>query len=139
MGNFFEIETMNRFDLKPVGIGIAAISSFAFYRWFKDEGKNGNSAFTTSEQIVDGLDLSDQIILVTGCRHGGIGFHTAKALASRGATVVLHARKQADNDEAIRLIRQEHPDAKLKSVVADLSDLEEVRQMAHKVDKMCDE
>ena len=49
-----------------------------------------NSGFTktsTAEQVTEGLDLSGQIALVTGC-NSGLGFETMRVLALRGAHVL---------------------------------------------------
>ena len=42
---------------------------------------------TTADEVVAGLDLSGQLIVVTGA-NSGIGFHTATALASSGVEAV---------------------------------------------------
>ncbi|MEK6975934.1 MAG: SDR family NAD(P)-dependent oxidoreductase [Candidatus Thermoplasmatota archaeon] len=46
---------------------------------------------STAEDVVRGLDLTGQTILVTGCS-SGLGFETMRVLASRGARVVGAAR-----------------------------------------------
>lgn len=44
------------------------------------------------------LDMKKQIILITGCSHGGIGYATAKHLKDLGHTVFASARQQKDVD-----------------------------------------
>ncbi len=46
---------------------------------------------TTTEQVLEGIDLSGRRALVTGAS-GGLGAETARALASRGARVTIAAR-----------------------------------------------
>lgn len=46
---------------------------------------------STTDEIVDGLDLTGQMVVITGAS-GGLGAETARAIASKGATVVLVAR-----------------------------------------------
>ena len=45
-------------------------------------------ARTTADEVVADLDLSGQLAIVTGA-NSGIGFHTARALASAGARVII--------------------------------------------------
>lgn len=48
-------------------------------------------ADSTAEEVTEGLDLSGQIALVTGC-NSGLGYETMRVLAKRGAHVVGTAR-----------------------------------------------
>jgi len=48
-------------------------------------------AETTTDEVLEGIDLSGRKALVTGAS-GGLGAETARALASKGAAVVLTAR-----------------------------------------------
>jgi WW domain-containing oxidoreductase len=48
---------------------------------------------TTAEEVLAGLGLTGQTILVTGC-NAGIGFETLRALAAHGAHVIGLARSQ---------------------------------------------
>lgn len=49
---------------------------------------------TTAEDVTQGLDLSGQIALVTGCT-AGIGMESMRVLALRGAHVLATGRTQA--------------------------------------------
>ena len=51
-----------------------------------DFGKN-----STADEVLEGIDLSGKLMLVTGCT-SGIGLETMRALASRGAHVREFAR-----------------------------------------------
>lgn len=46
---------------------------------------------TTTDEVLDGIDLTGKKVLITGAS-GGLGAETARALASKGATVVITAR-----------------------------------------------
>lgn len=74
-------------------------------------------------------DLTGKTAIVTGA-NSGIGFETAKALAEKGAEVVLACR----NIEKARIARYEiHSmvrDAKLEIIRLDLADLDSVRKFA---------
>lgn len=67
--------------------------------------------------------------LVTGA-NSGLGFETARALARKGATVVLACRNQNKGDEALARIRTESSEAKVSLLALDLADLRSVREAA---------
>lgn len=66
---------------------------------FKPAGPNGFGYGTTAEQVTQGLDLTGQTILLTGC-NSGIGFETLRVLAKRGAHVVAAARTVEKAEQA---------------------------------------
>ena len=55
---------------------------------------------TTADEAVAGLDLSGQLMIVTGA-NSGIGFHTARALASAGARVIFACRDGTTGADAV--------------------------------------
>lgn len=72
-------------------------------------------------------------VLVTGAT-SGIGWETARLLAGRGDTVIVHAPDQASGDDAIARLTTAGADTlRLRLVVADFSRLDEVRAMAARV------
>ncbi len=71
-------------------------------------------------------DQSGRIAVVTGA-NAGLGFETAKALASRGAEVILACRTESKAQAAIEKIQSETPAGKLVFLALDLSDLSSVR------------
>lgn len=87
---------------------------------------NGKS---TADDVVEGLDLSAQRILVTGA-NTGIGFDTARALAAAGATVIVPCRTQAKSDDTAARIRTALPDARVETGVLDLGDFASVQACA---------
>jgi NAD(P)-dependent dehydrogenase (short-subunit alcohol dehydrogenase family) len=66
------------------------------------------------------LDLTDKIAVVSGST-SGIGLGIASGLAQAGATVVIVGRHQQGVDAAVATIIRHQPDARLQSVVADLT------------------
>ncbi|MGG2464108.1 SDR family NAD(P)-dependent oxidoreductase [Streptomyces sp. RGM 3693] len=80
------------------------------------------------------FDLSSRTVLVTGAT-SGIGFETARQLAERGATVLVHGRTPEEAQAAAdRLIATAGIDAaQLCTFSADFTRLEEVEAMARRV------
>ena len=77
-------------------------------------------------------DMPDQggrVVIVTGA-NSGLGFETSKAMAARGAEVVMACRNMEKGKAAAREIREEVPDARLNLMALDLSDLETVKTFA---------
>lgn len=70
--------------------------------------------------------------LVTGA-NAGIGFETARVLASRGAHVVLACRDARRAEAAMDRIREDLPAAELSFQPLDLADLDQVRGAAEAV------
>ena len=66
------------------------------------------------------LDLTNKIAVVSGST-SGIGLGIASGLAQAGATVVIVGRHQQGVDAAVATIIRHQPDARLQSVVADLT------------------
>lgn len=70
-----------------------------------------------------------RVAVVTGS-NGGLGFEVARALARKGATVVMAARNQQRSREAQGAITAEAPEAKLELRELDLASLDSVRACA---------
>jgi NAD(P)-dependent dehydrogenase (short-subunit alcohol dehydrogenase family) len=86
--------------------------------------------FMTTDEVLAGMDLRGHVSVVTGAS-GGLGFETARALASRGARVVLASRDAAKNLAAADRIRRETGRADAADEVAlELADLGSVRAAA---------
>ena len=84
---------------------------------------------STAEEVVDGLDLSGQVFMITGTT-SGLGEESARVLAARGARVAMLARNAQANLEAADRIRSTVPDADLATHQLDLSDLASVETFA---------
>jgi WW domain-containing oxidoreductase len=83
----------------------------------------------TADDVLDGLDLSGRVLLVTGAT-AGIGLETARSLAAHGAQVHVGGRTDAKAEAACATIQQTHPSADVHPFVADLGDLDAVRAAA---------
>lgn len=79
--------------------------------------------------IADIPDLHGTTAVVTGA-NGGLGLASAKALAGKGAHVVMAARNQAKATAAHAEISAAHPDASLEIVAIDLGSLASVETAA---------
>lgn len=87
------------------------------------------NAKTTADEVLDGLDLTGRLGIVTGA-NTGIGYEAARALAARGARIILACRDQARGDTAAAKIRQRHPEAEVEVRSLDLASLDSVRRFA---------
>src|SRR5579884_2064477 len=74
-------------------------------------------------------DLTGRTAVVTGA-NSGLGYCTALELARRGADVVLACRDAGRGADAVRRLRAEVPDARVRLRQLDLADLSSVREFA---------
>lgn len=87
-------------------------------------------ATSTTDEVLAGLDLSGQRVLVTGVS-AGLGVETARALAARGAHVVGAARDLAKAERATEEVRAQAANGgRLDLVELDLASLASVRACA---------
>ena len=77
-------------------------------------------------------DLSGKVAVVTGA-NSGLGYETSRALAQRGATVVMACRNPARAEAAAAAILATHPSGKVVLMSLDLGDLDSVRRFAEEV------
>ncbi|MEO3750556.1 SDR family NAD(P)-dependent oxidoreductase [Streptomyces sp. B6B3] len=80
---------------------------------------------STAADVLDGIDLSGRLALVTG-GYSGIGLETTRALAAAGAHVVVPARRRATAEEALAGLDGVETDE------LDLADLASVRDFAER-------
>ena len=73
--------------------------------------------------------LFDKICLVTGAT-AGIGKITATALAAQGAELVIHGRNQEKAEITVNQIKAETGNHQVSYLLADFSDLDQVRNLA---------
>ena len=73
--------------------------------------------------------LAGKTILITGAT-SGIGFITARELATLGATVVLVGRDATRSQDIVTAIQRETGNTSVSALVADLSSMQEVRDLA---------
>ena len=69
---------------------------------------------TTTDDVIDGVDLNGTIAVVTGAS-AGIGVETARALAAAGAHVVLAARNAERTEAAAELDPRARPRRRRRS------------------------
>ncbi|XP_025764902.1 WW domain-containing oxidoreductase isoform X4 [Oreochromis niloticus] len=69
----------------------------------KPKRYDGNTA---ALEILQGRDLSDKVVLITG-GNAGIGFETARSFALHGAHVILACRNLTRANKAVSLIQEE--------------------------------
>jgi len=81
--------------------------------------------------------MAGRTVLVTGATRG-IGYATADALARMGAKVIVHGRDKERVRSACFAIAQSALHAEIQGAVADLSSLDEVRQLARDVEAQND-
>ena len=73
--------------------------------------------------------MQGKVCLVTGAT-SGIGKVTATALASQGAEVIIAGRNQQKAEDTLHQIKSETGNVTLQYLLADFSDLEQVRDLA---------
>jgi retinol dehydrogenase 12 len=83
------------------------------------------------------MDMRDKTVVVTG-GSSGIGLETSRALAAKGARVVMVVRSKERGEAAIAAIRTTAPDARVELVLADLYSMDEVRRAGAEVRAKCD-
>jgi NAD(P)-dependent dehydrogenase (short-subunit alcohol dehydrogenase family) len=84
---------------------------------------------TTTGEVLDGVDLTGKVAMVTGASTG-LGLETARALAAAGAHVVLAVRSDDKGTASIEKIRAAVQGASLEYVLLDLGSLTSVRACA---------
>ncbi len=72
-------------------------------------------------------DQTGRIAVVTGA-NSGIGYDAARALALKGATVILACRSKERGNAAVQQLLREHSEAKAEFMQLDLADLASVRR-----------
>ncbi len=75
---------------------------------------------------------SKRTVLITGST-SGIGKATAISLAEMGWTVIIHGRKEKDCQSTVQEIKTLTQNTNIDFIVADLSDLQAVNQMANTI------
>ena len=84
---------------------------------------------STTDEVLEGVDLSGQLALVTGAS-GGLGEETARALASHGARVVITARDIPKGQAVAAKIRKSTGNPDIEVISLELDSLESVRACA---------
>ncbi|VDO60634.1 unnamed protein product [Heligmosomoides polygyrus] len=85
---------------------------------------------TVPEEFLLTLDLTGRTILITGTT-SGIGVETARALALKGAHVVMANRNPVRAEALKKQILDEKPDAEVDLITCELSSLQSVQAAAN--------
>lgn len=92
---------------------------------------------TTADEVLEGKDLSGKLVFITGGA-SGLGQETARAMAARGAHVVIAARDQAKLDAAAQDIRAGSNGGEVETILLDLASLASVRACAQEAESRFD-
>jgi len=84
---------------------------------------------TTADEALAGIDLAGRVAVVTGAS-GGLGAETARALAARGAEVILASRDQTRGARAAAAIRDATGNDAVHAETLDLLDRASIRAFA---------
>jgi len=91
------------------------------------------NAKTSADQILANKDLSDKLVIVTGA-NAGIGFETARSLASAGAHVIFACRSATTGQAAVNKTRQLHPNCQVEFIPLDLASASSIVEFSAKLD-----
>lgn len=81
---------------------------------------------STTDDVLEGIDLHGVTVFITGA-NSGLGQETARAMAARGAHIIMAGRDQAKLDDSVAATHAEVPGAKLDTITVDLTSLENIR------------
>lgn len=82
---------------------------------------------TTADEVLDGIDMTDRRVLITGGA-SGLGQETARAMAKRGALIIIAARDLEKGRTAREDILSTLPEASIEVRKLDLADLSSIRE-----------
>jgi NAD(P)-dependent dehydrogenase (short-subunit alcohol dehydrogenase family) len=82
--------------------------------------------------VADIPDQTGRTVVVTGA-NSGLGIETARALAGKGAHVIMTSRSEAKGRKAIEDIKADRPRADLEVRTLDLEDLDSVTEFADRL------
>lgn len=86
-------------------------------------------AATTADEVLQSQDLTGKQVFITGGA-SGLGQETARAMAAKGAHVVIAARDPAKLEVAAHEIRAGSGNEKVETILCDLASLKSVRECA---------
>lgn len=93
------------------------------------QDRSAFGAETTADEVLEGIDLGGKLALITGGA-SGLGTETARALAARGANIVIAARDVEKGEEAAQTIRDAVDGASVEVIALDLASLDSIRSAA---------
>ena len=80
--------------------------------------------FTAQNMVIKG-----RTFMVTGA-NCGLGLETARCIAANGGIVIILSRSLNNGNEAVANIKKNHKDAKVSTMVVDLSSFKSIRECA---------
>lgn len=92
---------------------------------------------STTDDVLAGKDLSGKTVFITG-GNSGLGQETGRAMAAKGAHVVLAGRDQSKLDEAAATIRSDTGSNKIETIICDLGSLDSVRACGEEANQRFD-
>lgn len=96
-----------------------------------DSKRGGFGRDTTTNEVLEGIDLTGKLALVTGGT-SGIGEETARALASKGARVVITARDAVKGEEVAKRIRESTGNPNVEVEELELASLASIRSFGER-------
>ena len=93
----------------------------------RDASKFGSE--TTTDEVLEGIDLKGELALITG-GSSGLGEETARALASKGAHVVITARDLVKGNAVAARIRESTGNNQIEVEELELDSLASIRAFA---------
>lgn len=91
---------------------------------------------STSDEVLADVDLAGRTVFITG-GYSGLGLETARAMAARGAHIILSGRDATKLAAASDTIAEE-TGARVDTLVCDLASLDSIRQAAEKANARFD-
>uniref|UniRef100_A0A7N0U483 Short-chain dehydrogenase/reductase n=1 Tax=Kalanchoe fedtschenkoi TaxID=63787 RepID=A0A7N0U483_KALFE len=98
-------------------------------RVFWGKGESGFSAYSTAEEVTEGISAAGLTAIVTGGA-SGMGAEIVRVLALRGAHVVIGDRNVSGGHETKEAIMKQIPAARVDVMELDLSSMASVRNFA---------
>ena len=89
--------------------------------------------YSTADEALADIDITGRSVLVTG-GYSGLGRETARAMAARGAHVILSGRDEGKLSEAAKSIAND-TGATIDTLVCDLASLASIREAADEANK----
>jgi NAD(P)-dependent dehydrogenase (short-subunit alcohol dehydrogenase family) len=83
-------------------------------------------ATTTADEVLDGIDLSGKLVVITGGA-SGLGMEAARAMATKGAHIVIPARDMAKGEAAAQEIRSATGNDQIEVMELDLGSMASIR------------
>jgi WW domain-containing oxidoreductase len=84
---------------------------------------------STAEEVSEGVDLKDKVIIVTGA-NCGLGEESARVFAMHGATVIMACRTLEKGETAAEKIRAASEAADVRVMQLDLNSLKSVKKFS---------